>query len=160
MTAVRVATEGVRRTFDGSQVQSIAEQVFAAMIDDDPSTLVLWSGAFPELADPLEAWVDLTGSWTGRVALNTERATAHDLSRALLGMAPDEPVDDGDVMDAFGEVANVVGGNVKSLLTEVGDLGLPQVAQAAPPMAGSVLHELRMSWRGRPFVVVVTAAAE
>ncbi|WP_066585270.1 chemotaxis protein CheX [Cellulomonas timonensis] len=158
MSIVQVSGEGQRRTFDGSQVQSIAEQVFSAMIDDDPSALVLWAGVFPALDDPLEAWVDLTGPWTGRVALTTERATAHDLSRALLGMSPDEPVDDGDVVDAFGEVANVVGGNVKTLLTEVGRLGLPQVAPSAPPMAGNVLHELRMAWRGRPLNIVVTAA--
>ena len=158
MSVVKISGEGVRRTFDGSQVQSIAEQVFSAMIDDDPSALVLWAGIFPALQDPLEAWVDVTGPWMGRVALATERLTAHDLSRALLGMEPTEPVDDGDVVDAFGEVANVVGGNVKTLLTEVGRLGLPQVAVAAPPMSGTVLHELRMAWRGRPLANIVTAA--
>ncbi|MDM8083362.1 chemotaxis protein CheX [Cellulomonas cellasea] len=158
MSIVQVSGEGQRRTFDGSQVQSIAEQVFSAMIDDDPSALVLWAGLFPDLEDSMDAWVDVTGPWTGRVALTTELTTAHDLSRALLGMGPEEPVGDDDVADAFGEVANVVGGNVKTLLTEVGRLGLPQVADAAPPMAGTVLHELRMAWRGRPLAVIVTAA--
>ena len=92
MSVVKISGEGVRRTFDGSQVQSIAEQVFSAMIDDDPSALVLWAGIFPALQDPLEAWVDVTGPWTGRVALATERLTAHDLSRALLGSGAEQVI--------------------------------------------------------------------
>ena len=58
------------------------------------------------------------------------------------------------IEDAFGEVANVVGGNIKSLLPTQGTLGLPQVADHVPDVAGSTpVHELRLAWRGRPIVV-------
>ena len=70
-----------------------------------------------------------------------------------------EPVGPEDLVDAFGEVANVVGGNVKALLPHPGTLGLPQVAPALPDLPGTALaHELRLDWHGRPIVVVVWLA--
>ena len=71
-------------------------------------------------------------------------------------MTPDEPVGPEDLTDAFGEVANVVGGNVKALLPTQGTLSLPVVATELPVVPGSSLtHELRLDWRGRSIVVVV-----
>ena len=140
------------------QVLAIAQDVFAAMVDGDAGRLQPWSGTLPSLEDPVVAWVDLHGPWTGRAELTTERATAQALARALLGMGHDEAVSQLDLVDAFGEVANVVGGNVKSLLPRQGTLGLPQVAAAAPVVTGALLvQHLPLSWRGRPLVVAVHA---
>jgi hypothetical protein len=100
--------------------------------------------------------VDVHGELAGRAAVTTDLATAHELARALLGMNPDEEVSEADLVDAFGEVANVVGGNVKALLPSQGTLGLPQVASELPVVPGTSLsHELRLDWRGRSIVVVV-----
>lgn len=138
------------------QVFLIAQEVFASMVDGDPGLLQPWDGSQPEFEEPIVAWVDLTGDWSGRAELCTATSTAHDLARALLAMDPDEVVTDMDLVDAFGEVANVVGGNVKSLLPTQGKLGLPQVAAAAPVVAGAVvMQELRLAWRGMPIVVTV-----
>jgi hypothetical protein len=138
------------------QVYAIAEEVFAAMIDGEPGYLRLWEGDVPVPAEPLVAWVDVHGELAGRAAVTTDLATAHELARALLGMNPDEEVSDADLVDAFGEVANVVGGNVKALLPSQGTLGLPQVAAELPVAPGTSLsHELRLDWRGRSIVVVV-----
>jgi CheY-specific phosphatase CheX len=101
--------------------------------------------------------VDVHGELAGRAAVTTDAPTAHELTRALLGMGADEPVGPEDLQDAFGEVANVVGGNIKALLPTQGTLGLPQVESALPAApAGSLTHELRLDWRGRPIVVVVS----
>ncbi|MCG2798879.1 MAG: chemotaxis protein CheX [Cellulomonas sp.] len=141
---------------DSDSVFAIAESVFSAMIDGDEGLLLPWEGDLPIFADPLYAWVDLLGDWRGRAALTTETQTAHALARALLMMADDEPVDGPDLVDAFGEIANVVGGNVKALLPTQGTLGLPQVAAQLPPHeGGSLSQELRLSWRGQPIVVAV-----
>lgn len=140
------------------QVLAIAQEVFAAMVDGDAGLLQPWPGDLPPIADPVVAWVDLHGPWAGRAELTTDLATAHDLARALLGMGDHEVVSSLDLVDAFGEVANVVGGNVKSLLPLQGSLGLPQVAPAAPAVPGAcVVQELPLSWRGRPLVVAVRA---
>ena len=138
------------------QVFEIAQEVFAAMVDGDVGLLQPWQGAPPVIEHPLVAWVDVFGEWGGRAALTTATATAHDLARILLELGDDEEVTEADLVDAFGEVANVVGGNVKSLLPTHSTLGLPHVAQAAPHVPGSVVvQELPLAWRGRPLVVTV-----
>ncbi len=138
------------------QVYAIAADVFAAMIDGDEGLLMPWDGELPPFADPLVAWVDLHGEWVGRAALTTETGTAHDLARALLGMAAHETVEAADLVDAFGEIANVVGGNVKSLLPTQGVLSLPRVAPVAPLLPGALLAtDLRLAWRGVPIAVAV-----
>ncbi|KGM13836.1 hypothetical protein N869_09050 [Cellulomonas bogoriensis 69B4 = DSM 16987] len=134
-------------------ILAIAEEVFTAMIDGEPGH-VLPALSAPELGDPMHAWVDVQGTTSGRVLLSTERATADDLARALLGMEPDEEVSTEDFVDALGEVANVVGGNVKALVPDPGVLTLPQVTQERPPTQdGSQIYELNLDWRGRAVVI-------
>ena len=142
----------------GSDVYAIAEDLFAAMVDGQPGTLRPWQGPPPDWHDPVVAWVELHGGWSGCAAVTTGRATADALARALLAMPDDEPVADEDLRDAFGEIANVVGGNVKSLLPVTGTLGLPQVARAAPEVPGSVVvaHVL-LDWGGRALELTVRA---
>lgn len=145
-------------TFGGvDPIHSIAQDVFAAMVDEgDADMLRLWDGT-PELDDAVHAWVDVDGGAAGRVVLSTERPTAEHLTRALLQMAPDEPVADGDMVDAFGEVANVVGGNVKALVPDPTVLSLPRVDTRMPDVEAGCqnLHELALGWRGRPLVISV-----
>ena len=135
-------------------VFDIAAEVFAAMIDGEPGLVNVRAGAEPDLADPIYAWVDVHGPANGRVLLSTERPTAERIARALLAMTPDEPVADADIVDAFGEVANVVGGNVKALVPDPGALTLPQVAHVRPATdPESLLHSLNLDWRGHPLLV-------
>lgn len=140
----------------GEDVYAIAEELFSAMVDGEAGTVQPWYGQVPAWRDPVVAWVDLHGDWAGRASVTTERRTADDLARALLQMAPSEVVGDDDLHDAFGEVANVVGGNVKSLLPTHGTLGLPHVAAVDPGLPGSVLvTEVVLDWRGRALVLTV-----
>jgi len=138
-------------------VEAIASEVFAAMVDGEPGHLQPRSGPAPEPDDGLYAWVDVHGATRRRVLLTTERETATALTRALLGLSPDDTVDDDDIADAFGEVANVVGGNVKALVPDPGDLTLPEVAPTRPPAAAGLLHAVPFDWRGRPLVVSLWA---
>lgn len=135
-------------------VLDIAAEVFAAMIDGEPGLLRVWDGTEPALVDEIHAWVDVHGAMSGRILLSTERSTAQELTRGLLAMAPDEPVDDSDIVDALGEVANVVGGNVKALVPDPGALTLPQVAHERPETdPAALLHRLCLDWRGRLLVI-------
>lgn len=142
------------QAFEGADpVYDIATEVFAAMIDGEPGHVVRWAGERPEPVEELFAWVDVTGPMSGRVLLSTEHATAVEVTRALLGLDPDEPVVHTDIIDALGEVANVVGGNVKSLGPDHSVLTLPEVAKERPDTAGSLLHDLALDWRGRLLVL-------
>lgn len=143
----------------GEDVYAIAEELFVAMIDGEAGALRPWDGDVPAWDASVVAWVDLHGDWAGRASVTTERSTADDLARALLQMGADEPVGAEDLQDAFGEVANVVGGNVKALLPTHGALGLPQVSDTDPGLPGSVvLTEVVLDWRGRALVFTVRGA--
>jgi chemotaxis protein CheX len=143
-------------TLPDDQMYAIAEQVFSAMVDGDVGLLQRWVGDVPAIADPLVAWVDLHGDWTGRAALTTSLPVAHDLTRALIKLDAHEEVVAEDLVDAFGELANVVGGNLKALMPTHGTLGLPQVASVVPDVAGMVsVEELHLSWRGHLIVVSI-----
>ncbi|WNB85218.1 chemotaxis protein CheX [Cellulomonas sp. ATA003] len=141
--------------FMTAQIEAIAEDVFAAMIDGEPGHLVPLPDVAP-LTEPVYAWVDMHADVAGRALLATDVATAHDLARALLAMGADEPVGEEDLVDAFGEVANVVGGNLKALLPVQGTLTLPQVDRERPALDGATqVDAVALLWRGRPLDITV-----
>ena len=143
------------QVFEGTDpVYEIATEVFAAMIDGEPGYVQLWAGPAPEPEDELFAWVDVHGPMNGRVLLTTEHATAVEVTRALLGLAPEDAVGHADIVDALGEVANVVGGNVKSLAPDHSALTLPEVTKDRPwTEPDALLHSLALDWRGRSLVI-------
>ncbi|GGC01781.1 chemotaxis protein CheX [Cellulomonas carbonis] len=147
--AVTPDTLGIDAFGGADPIFAIADDVFAAMIDGEPGHLRTWDGEQPAVEDEMHAWVDVDGAAPGRVLLTTERDTATRITRALLMMDAGESVSDEDFRDALGEVANVVGGNVKALVPDPGALSLPQVTHEAPALdPSSLLYELPLDWRG------------
>ena len=70
----------------------------------------------------------LSGDHSLHVGVVSNEAGCHVLTRALLGMEPDEDVSSDDVRDAVGEIANMVAGGVKTKIVALGgeaQLGLP-----------------------------------
>ena len=65
-----------------------------------------------------------------------------------------QPVSEDDVADAFGEIVNVLGGNIKALLPEHVGLTLPEVSRVRPSgQAADACGEALFAWRGRPLVI-------
>ena len=137
---------------DGPTIESIAQDAWTALVGED-EILVPLPGELP--ADVVSSWVDMTGPWTGTVVLTTGRDTAADLTRALLAETAPEPLEDDDVADALGEMANVVGGNVKAALPGPSVLSLPHVG--APPALRNPADVCRVDvlWRGQPLSIAV-----
>ena len=141
---------------DPVQILGVAQDVFAALIDD--GEVLVHEGVVPESFDvPVTAWVDMLRADSPhgvRTMVRAEEADAHLVVRALLRMEPDEVVGEEDLVDAFGEIANVVGGNLKSLLPEHAELTLPTVA-AEPPVLGRemMVAQTPLEWRGSCFVI-------
>lgn len=143
-------TPGLEAFAGSDPVFAIADDVFAAMVDGEPGHLRAWTGDAPDVEDEMHAWVDVSGTLPGRILLSTGRETATSITRALLMMDAAEPVSDEDFRDALGEVANVVGGNVKALVPDPGALTIPQVTHEAPALdASALLYELPLDWRGK-----------
>jgi chemotaxis protein CheX len=139
---------------DTVAVTAIAAEVFDAMIDREGGLLTPATDTSMGVSDPLHAWVDLGTVPASRLQLTTDVGTAASLTRAFLSMGEAEPVTQADVADAFAEIANVFGGNIKALLPEHVDLTLPEVSRQSPSGDRAVLlSETRLAWRGCPLVI-------
>jgi chemotaxis protein CheX len=100
--------------------------------------------------------VTVTGEWNGHVVLELTDESAHRAARAMVGaddLAPE------DVVDAVGELVNMIGGNLKGLVPAPSQLGLPMVVKgdAEPQPGGDVLFAsvADLDWVGQPLRVSV-----
>lgn len=71
--------------------------------------------------------VQITGRWTGAVVVDCSGSFARWISQRFLGDEAESSVD--DLRDSVAELANMIGGNVKSLLPGPSYLSLPSVAE-------------------------------
>lgn len=71
--------------------------------------------------------VQITGAWEGAVTVHCSEALAKVLTAAMFMVDPADTTAE-EVSDALGELANMVGGNVKALLPEPCRISLPAVA--------------------------------
>lgn len=73
----------------------------------------------------VSALIGLAGDRQGFVAVHCTRRQAQELTARLLGMQPDEVTDSDSILDAMGELVNMVAGNVK---TEYASRGTLQIS--------------------------------
>ena len=110
--------------------------------------------------DQVVASVCVDGPWTGVIVVATTRRAGRDIAASLLAIEH-AVVTDRDIDDALGEVANVLGGNLKTLLPPPSSLSLPSVAggdsEVVPASARLVLR-VALDWRGEPVEVGVWAS--
>ena len=141
---------------DEATIQSIAEEAWQALVGEE-EFLVPLPGDAPD--DAISSWVEIVGPWNGAVVLTVARSTAEELARCLLKEHAPPVLDDEDVEDAMGELANVVGGNVKAVLPGPSVLGLPEVGAA--PAASSPVDTCRVDllWRGQSLTITAKGAA-
>jgi len=76
----------------------------------------------------LTSFVHLTGGWNGAVLFECNRHQACLFAGRILSMDPPESVDD-DVRDVIGELANMIGGNLKSGMAPGVRLSMPTVME-------------------------------
>ena len=141
---------------DPATVQSIADEVWPSLVGDGEAFVPV---PVPPPAEVVSAWVDITGPWTGSVVVTCAPATAAALTESVLMTRPPEVVDDEDVADALGELANVLGGNIKSVLPGDSRLGLPQIGAAPPRGRLDDVRSLVGQWRGAFLTITVQGAA-
>ena len=71
--------------------------------------------------------VQVTGAWEGAITVHCSEELARTITAAMFGSEPEETTNE-EVSDALGELANMIGGNVKALMPEPCKLSLPTVA--------------------------------
>jgi len=150
-------TQPITDLLDAATMQSIADEVWPSLVGDGEAFVPV---PVPPPADVVSAWVDIIGPWTGSVVVTCAPATAAALTESVLMTRPPEVVDDEDVADALGELANVLGGNIKSVLPGDSRLGLPQIGSA--PSRGRLddVRSLVGQWRGNFLTITVQGAAQ
>ena len=127
----------------------IMEQVWLSYMDPEGIDPLIPVDDEP-VASEIHAWVAITGPWEGNVLVTCTWAQARNVAAAFLAMEVDE-VPDEDVADVVGEMANIVGGNVKSMLPPGCALSTPYfVGEGEGPFAGPdgvCVAELVGRWR-------------
>jgi chemotaxis protein CheX len=84
----------------------------------------------PGLSGMLTAAVYLTGEWEGAACIHVEPGQACAFAGRFLGMPAPEAVGD-DVRDVMGELANMIGGNLKCTLAPGLRVSVPSVTDGA-----------------------------
>ena len=78
-------------------------------------------------ASNVESCVQITGAWIGLVAINCPESLAHKIAETMFQLAPGSAGQE-ELQDAMGEITNMIGGNIKSLMPPPCHLSLPIVA--------------------------------
>ena len=140
-----------------NEVAEIVQSVFATML-----SLEAGPGATPWFpsGDRVTAAVQMAGEWNGAVVFECDRGQACRLAGRFLSMNPPETVDD-MVRDVLGELANMIGGNLKCVLRPGITLSMPAVVDGSDysiRLCGSQVRE-RLAFDGAegPFWVTVMA---
>jgi len=149
------AVPATSQLIDEATVRGIADESWFALIGEDEHLVPVPE---PLPAEVVSSWVRVSGPWNGTVVLTVGRGTATELTRALLKQHAPEVLEPEDVEDALGELANVVGGNVKGVLPAPSLLGLPQVGEAPRPADPADVVRLEVLWRGQPLAISVQGA--
>lgn len=126
----------------------------------------LWSSYLGEEALPamlgtltpeISSNVSVFGAWNGTVVVATTARGARLVGSALLEI-PEDELTKGDIDDAVGELANIVGGNVKSVLPGPSSLTLPVVSHGAVAVnerAAVIVGQAALEWWGEVFEITV-----
>jgi chemotaxis protein CheX len=106
-----------------TDVVTVVEDVFRTMLELEVSQLERSASGMEGF---VSAEVQFVGEWKGAVVLQCSPELAFDLTVRLMHVPKPNAIDQ-DVRDALGELANMVGGNLKSVLPPGVALSMPSV---------------------------------
>ena len=112
-----------------TELSQIVEGIWNSMLGLDIQSAVE-PHADPQAASLLAACIQITGAWEGSVVLRCSPKLARHAAAAMFA-AEVESISSGEMLDSLGELANMIGGGVKSLLPEICLLSLPTVVEGA-----------------------------
>ncbi len=108
------------------QIVDATVEIFTSMVMMDVSVSPSQKTDYGTLEDTITGVIGLAGTHKGVLAVHIPHPVAYAITSNFLGIDIDEINE--DVEDAIGEIANMLGGNIKSILSEKGrdiDLSLP-----------------------------------
>jgi chemotaxis protein CheX len=105
------------------QVREVTSEVWCSLIAESPPEP---AAASPEDDRLVTGCVTVSGGWEGAISVGCSTALARRLTAAMFETDPDVATTD-EVADAIGELANMIGGNIKGLMPGPSQLSLPAV---------------------------------
>ena len=125
---------------NAEHIQQVVKDLFGTMLSIDFTSL----GTPDDVIirdEMLEASVNIDGDWNARLRVFASQELAEIIAAAMFGMEIPELTDE-ETRDAVGEVANVIGGNIKGIADRDCSLSLPSVQSAVEEVAEGALREL------------------
>jgi chemotaxis protein CheX len=109
----------------------------------------------------LTGCVQLTGAWEGAAVVRCSFKLASQLASTMFGM---DELEDAEVCDTVGELANLTAGAVQALMPSPSELSPPSVVEGKDykltlPRC-SVMNEAHFQFADEPFNIVVFEASE
>lgn len=140
-----ISDDDLRELIEGVWGPSVGLPVAAV----GPATDGAWSHA---------ASLRVSGGWTGHVCIDASDGFARSLASIMFGL-PESEVSADDERDALGEMANVLGGSVKTFALDEVDLALPVTADPGPRDVGPTIAEVTVAVHDHPARIAVTIDA-
>jgi chemotaxis protein CheX len=141
-------------------LDTIAEQVWSAFLADGHEAVVdsAERGDYPS---ELAASVAIVGAFEGHVIVSCSQDGSRNVASALFEMPVDEVTGD-EVGDALGELANVLGGNVKSMLPAPSTMSLPRIAATENGHWPGTVELCRtvVEWRDNQFTLILLSSRQ
>jgi chemotaxis protein CheX len=141
--------------FTEDVVTEITSSVWSAFLSGSDDIIPL---AVVPSDSSLTGTVFISGQWNGLVSL-TCSSVAATRAASLMFDADLEKVSPADVLDAVGELVNIVGGNLKGMLPSPTGLSLPSVTdgdvQVDTPAGADLLVDVQLSWMDEPVRVAI-----
>jgi chemotaxis protein CheX len=109
----------------GNVLAQIVDSVFTTMMG---LKVTLCDASWQPSGDRLTSFVQLNGEWNGAVFLDCTRRQACQFAGRILAMAAPDDVDD-NVRDVLGELASMIGGNLKCGIATGVSLSMPTVME-------------------------------
>lgn len=136
-------------------VYSVVEEVWNTFLGDGVPIL-------PGARDlPDDAWysaITVTGEWEALILIAMPLALAGRITTTMLGLPEHDQCSTEDLTDALGELVNIVGGNIKSLMPGPSTLSLPLVAQGAVTTTSDLVEvcEVGVVWHDEPVLITIS----
>lgn len=146
--------EDANRQFTLNDLEAVVAQIWSAYLDvDGGGCLAVVPKSSARI--PVTASVPMTGAYTGHVAVATTGTSARRVASLMLELES-ASVHDDDVIDAVGELANIIAGNVKALLPQPTISGIPSVnLEGDPHFRGHPTQQLWGKWGRDTFYIGV-----
>jgi chemotaxis protein CheX len=160
-----INSSGLQEEEIADYVISAAKDVFATMVMMELEDHYPLREPVSKLQCSVTGMVGLAGTYSGILSIHCPQSLANRITSNMLGMEVDEGGE--DVNDAMGEIANMLGGHVKQVLSKGGldiHLSIPTVISGESYVINCMADKdcviIPFSWCGEMFLVGLTLRRE